>query len=103
MLYCVAFHGGRNFNSLFLSDEDIMNFTEDEQIMMSLLGKEDAESIGLILAGIAAAIGAVTYSCRHLKTSNCCGFSCTQSVVDAPAPVVICKDGTAAVRMQSEV
>jgi len=81
-----------------------MNFTEDEQTMMSLLLSDDqTQNIGMILAGIAAAIGAVTYSCRHLKTSQCCGFSCTQSVVDAPAPVVICKDGTASVRMQSEV
>jgi len=79
--------------------------TDDEEFgaMMSLLGREETENLGMIIAGIAAAVGAITYSCRHLKTSNCCGFSCTQSVVDAPAPVVICKDGTAAVRMQSEV
>jgi len=69
-----------------------MNMTDDQEFdaMLSILGKEDVESIGLIIAGIAAAIGAVTYSCRHLKTSNCCGFSCTQVAADAPPQVVVC-------------
>ena len=68
-----------------------MNFTEDEQTMMSLLLSDDqTQNIGMIIAGIAAAIGAVTYSCRHLKTSQCCGFSCTQLVEGEPPQVVVC-------------
>tara|TARA_R100000541_G_scaffold20682_2_gene30475 strand:+ start:415 stop:723 length:309 start_codon:yes stop_codon:yes gene_type:complete len=102
-----VFGGGRNFSSLFLSDEDIMNMTDDQEFgaMMSLLGREETENLGMIIAGIAAAIGAVTYSCRHLKTSNCCGFSCTQVVTDAPtpAPVVICPDGKPGVALETQV
>jgi len=69
-----------------------MNMTGDQEFdaMMSLLGKEEAESLGLILAGIAACTTAIVYSCRHLKTSNCCGFSCTQAVEGAPPQVVVC-------------
>jgi len=71
-----------------------MNMTDDEEFgaMMSLLGKEEAESLGLILAGIAACTTAIVYSCRHLKTSKCFGFSCQQEVVDVPK-VVVCPDG----------
>lgn len=79
--------------------------TEDQEFgaMMSLLGREETENLGMIIAGIAAAIGAVTYSCRHLKTSQCCGFSCTQQVIDAPAPVVICPDGKPGVALETQV
>ena len=66
------------------------NVTDNEvDTMLALLGKDQAESIGLILAGIAAAVVSIVYSCRHLKTSKCCGFSCTQEVVDTPQ-VVVC-------------
>lgn len=63
--------------------------------------KESAESIGMIIAGVAAAVVSIVYALRHLKTSQCCGFSCTQVVTDAPPPVVVCPDGKEAKPLQS--
>jgi hypothetical protein len=40
--------------------------------------------ISLLIAGIAAAFATIVYSCKHIKTSNCCGFSCEQVVIDDP-------------------
>lgn len=79
--------------------------TDDQEFgaMMSLLGREETENLGMIIAGIAAAIGAVTYSCRHLKTSQCCGFSCTQQPSDAPPQVVVCPDGKPGVALETQV
>ena len=81
-----------------------MNVTDDD-FPLSALSDKQTENIGMIIAGIAAAIGAVTYSCRHLKTSNCCGFSCTQVVTDAPiqAPIVVCPDGKPGVALETQV
>ena len=40
--------------------------------------------ISLLIAGIAAAFATIVYSCKHIKKSKCCGFSCEQVVVDDP-------------------
>ena len=40
--------------------------------------------ISLMIGGIAAAFATITYSCKHIKTSKCFGFSCEQVVVDDP-------------------
>jgi hypothetical protein len=45
----------------------------------------------------------ITYSLRHLKTSNCCGFSCSQVPSDLPQQVVVCPSGEKPVRMTTEV
>lgn len=73
-----------------------MNSTIPED-PLAFLTDEDTTNVGLLVAGIAAAVVSVVYALRHLKTSQCCGFSCTQVVTDAPAPVVICPDGKPAV------
>ena len=77
-----------------------MNVTDDD-FPLSALSDKQTENIGMIIAGIAAAIGAVTYSCRHLKTSQCCGFSCTQQVTDVP--IVVCPDGKPGVALETQV
>ena len=73
-----------------------MNSTIPED-PLAFLTDEDTTNVGLLVAGIAAAVVSVVYALRHLKTSQCCGYSCTQVVTDAPAPVVICPDGKPAV------
>tara|TARA_R110000787_G_scaffold248370_1_gene353923 strand:+ start:119 stop:406 length:288 start_codon:yes stop_codon:yes gene_type:complete len=40
--------------------------------------------ISLLIGGIAAAFATIVYSCKHIKKSKCCGFSCEQVVVDDP-------------------
>lgn len=75
-----------------------MNTTDFPESPMSfLMTTEGTTNAGLLVAGVAAAVVSIVYALRHLKTSQCCGFSCTQLVVDAPAPVVICPDGKPAV------
>ena len=76
-----------------------MNSTDSyqESPMAFLMNSEGTTNAGLLVAGVAAAVVSVVYALRHLKTSQCCGFSCTQVVTDAPAPVVICPDGKPAV------
>ena len=69
-----------------------MNSTIPED-PLAFLTDEDTTNVGLLVAGIAAAVVSVVYALRHLKTSQCCGFSCTQVVTDAQAPVVICPSG----------
>ena len=69
-----------------------MNSTIPED-PLAFLTDQDTTNVGLLVAGIAAAVVSVVYALRHLKTSQCCGFSCTQVVTDAPAPVVICPSG----------
>ena len=69
-----------------------MNSTIPED-PLAFLTDEDTTNVGLLIAGIAAAVVSVVYALRHLKTSQCCGFSCTQVVTDAQAPVVICPSG----------
>jgi hypothetical protein len=81
-----------------------MNTTDfPESPMAFLMNNEGTTNAGLLVAGVAAAIVSVVYALRHLKTSQCCGFSCTQAVVDAPAPVVICPDGKPGVVLDSQV
>ena len=41
--------------------------------------------ISLIIAGIATAFATIIYSCKHIKTSKCFGFSCEQVVIDDPS------------------
>ena len=41
--------------------------------------------ISLLIGGIAAAFATIVYSCKHIKKSKCCGFSCEQVVVDDPS------------------
>lgn len=77
-----------------------MNSTIPED-PLAFLTDEDTTNVGLLVAGIAAAVVSVVYALRHLKTSQCCGFSCTQVVTDAPAPVVICPDGKPAVTVSN--
>ena len=77
-----------------------MNSTDSyqESPMSFLMTTEGTTNAGLLVAGVAAAVVSIVYALRHLKTSQCCGFSCTQAIVDAPqAPVVICPDGKPAV------
>jgi len=40
--------------------------------------------ISLMIGGIATAFATIIYSCKHIKKSKCCGFSCEQVVVDDP-------------------
>tara|TARA_R110001599_G_scaffold195197_1_gene391528 strand:+ start:648 stop:923 length:276 start_codon:yes stop_codon:yes gene_type:complete len=40
--------------------------------------------ISLLIGGIAASFATIVYSCKHIKKSKCCGFSCEQVVVDDP-------------------
>ena len=40
--------------------------------------------ISILIGGIAAAFATIVYSCKHIKKSNCCGFSCEQVVADDP-------------------
>tara|TARA_R110001599_G_scaffold133118_6_gene310591 strand:- start:1233 stop:1472 length:240 start_codon:yes stop_codon:yes gene_type:complete len=74
-----------------------MNTSIPEEPLAFLMTTEGTTNAGLLITGIAAAVVSVVYALRHLKTSQCCGFSCTQVVTDAPAPVVICPDGKPAV------
>lgn len=37
-----------------------------------------AEGVSLILAGIAAAVASLVYSCRNVRHSECCGSRCDQ-------------------------
>lgn len=41
--------------------------------------------ISLMIGGIAAAFATIIYSCKHIKKSKCCGFSCEQVVIDDPS------------------
>ena len=78
-----------------------MNSTIPED-PLAFLTDQDTTNVGLLVAGIAAAVVSIVYALRHLKTSQCCGFSCTQAIVDAPqAPVVICPDGKPAVTVSN--
>ncbi len=70
-----------------------MNSTIPEEPLAFLMTTEGTTNAGLLVAGVAAAIVSIVYALRHLKTSQCCGFSCTQQVVDGVAPVVICPSG----------
>ena len=79
-----------------------MNSTIPED-PLAFLTDQDATNVGLLITGIAAAVVSVVYALRHLKTSQCCGFSCTQVVTDAPAPVVICPDGKPGVALETQV
>tara|TARA_R110000822_G_scaffold216329_1_gene351021 strand:- start:1033 stop:1203 length:171 start_codon:yes stop_codon:yes gene_type:complete len=38
----------------------------------------DTEDITLLITAIGAMLASVIYSLKHIKTSNCCGNSCTQ-------------------------
>mgnify|MGYP003639563981 CR=1 FL=1 len=40
--------------------------------------------ISILIGGIAAAFATIVYSCKHIKKSKCCGFSCEQVVADDP-------------------
>ena len=80
------------FSIMLFSSESNMNSTIPED-PLAFLTDQDTTNVGLLVAGIAAAVVSVVYALRHLKTSQCCGFSCTQVVTDAPAPVVICPSG----------
>ena len=80
-----------------------MNMSDVDPKFLEFLSKESAESIGLILAGVAAAVVSITYSLRHLKTSNCCGFSCSQVPSDLPQQVVVCSSGEKPARITTEV
>ncbi len=74
-----------------------MNTTDFPESPMSfLMTTEGTTNAGLLVAGVAAAVVSIVYALRHLKTSQCCGFSCTQAIVDAPQ-VVICPDGKPAI------
>ena len=44
--------------------------------------------ISMIIAGAAAAFATIIYSCKHVKKSNCCGFSCEQEVIEEANEVV---------------
>ena len=38
----------------------------------------ESQDITLIIAAVAAALGSIIYSMKHVKNSNCCGSSCNQ-------------------------
>tara|TARA_R110001592_G_scaffold13283_6_gene61304 strand:- start:600 stop:842 length:243 start_codon:yes stop_codon:yes gene_type:complete len=80
-----------------------MNTSIPEEPLAFLMTTEGTTNAGLLITGIAAAVVSVVYALRHLKTSQCCGFSCTQVVTDAPAPVVICPDGKPGVALETQV
>ena len=77
--------------SLYFSSKSNMNTTIPEEPLAFLMTTQGTTNAGLLVAGVAAAVVSIVYALRHLKTSQCCGFSCTQAIVDAP--VVICPSG----------
>ena len=70
--------------------------TPDNSPLAYLMTTEGQNNTGMLVAGLADAVVSIVYALRHLKTSQCCGFSCEQEVVDAPH-VVVCPDGKPAI------
>ena len=85
-------------------DDDTISMIKDAAAAAVALmpPTEEGTEIGLVGGGIAAAICSVIYALKHIKSSSCWGFSCKQEV-ESHQPVVICQDGKAALRMQSDV
>jgi hypothetical protein len=84
-------------------DDTAAMISEAAQAAVALMPEtEQGTEIGLVVGGIAAALCSVIYASKHIKSSSCWGFKCKQDV-ESHTPVVICRDGTPAVRMQSEV
>tara|TARA_R110002110_G_scaffold315603_1_gene528695 strand:+ start:1267 stop:1542 length:276 start_codon:yes stop_codon:yes gene_type:complete len=86
----------------FDDDTSIMIVKAAQQAVALMPKTEEGTEIGLVVGGIAAAVCSVIYAMKHIKSSSCWGFSCKQEV-ESHTPVVICRDGQPAVRMQSEV
>ena len=46
----------------------------------------ETNEVALVISSIAAAIGAIVYSLKHVKKSECCGSSCVQEVAGTSTP-----------------
>jgi hypothetical protein len=52
----------------------------------------DSADISIIIAGVSSLIVAVIYSLKHIQKSACCGFKCSQVVLDNNGNVILPKD-----------
>lgn len=46
----------------------------------------ETNEVALVISSIAAAVGAIVYSLKHVKKSECCGSSCVQEVNGTSTP-----------------
>ena len=91
-------------NMTDMDDDTASMITEAAQAAVALMPEtEQGTEIGLVVGGIAAAICSIIYASKHIKSSSCWGFKCKQDVESHEPTVVICKDGTPAIHMQSQV